>query len=53
MIDLRLEGNKFTFKRRIGPERELEFEGRVHGHRIIGKYPGAFGELHCSGKRRK
>lgn len=53
MIDLRLEGNKLTFKRRMGSERELEFEGHVHGDRIIGKYTSAFGELNCKGKRKR
>ncbi len=53
MIDRKLDENKLTFKRRIGSEQELEFEGRVHGDRIIGKYTGVFGELNCKGKRKR
>ncbi len=53
MIDLKLDGNKLTFKRRMRSEQELEFEGRIHGDRIIGKYAGVFGELNCKGKRKR
>ena len=51
MTELRIDGTKLNFKRSIGPDQQLEFEGTIDGDRISGKYTGALGELKSSGKR--
>jgi hypothetical protein len=52
LTDLKLEGNKLSFKRAIPGGPGLEYEGTVQGDRISGKYTGGFGELESNGQRK-
>ena len=52
MTDLKLLGDRFSFKRSMGPGMDLQFEGTVKGNRISGEYEGPFGTLESVGERR-
>lgn len=52
MTDLKLVGDRFSFKRTMGPGMDLHFEGTVKSDRISGEYDGPFGTLKSVGERR-
>ncbi len=52
MTDLKIEGNRLSFKRAMGPEQVLSFTGSVDGNAISGAYKSDFGEMPCKGKRK-
>ncbi len=53
MTDVKLDGNKLTFKRTMGMGgQSLQFTGTIEGDQIVGKYAGSFGEFESSGQRK-
>ncbi|MFQ5411809.1 MAG: SGNH/GDSL hydrolase family protein [Phycisphaerae bacterium] len=51
MTDIRLEGNRLSFKRALSQEMTLAFDGTIRNTRIEGKYTGPMGDLICTGTR--
>lgn len=51
LSELRFEGDRLSFTRRMGPGMEMKYEGTVKGDRITGKYAGQVGEFESNGKR--
>jgi len=51
MLDLSFKGDKLSFKRAIGNDMTITFEGKVEGDKVVGKHIAPFGEMACTGKR--
>ena len=51
LSELRFEGGRLSFTRRMGPDMEMKYEGTVKGDRITGTYAGEMGEFESNGKR--